>query len=225
MASLSSRTLDLTSSTQNGQDNPDDRPIGDRQWRQAESRCCVRVLTNCHSTGAHLRNRPTVAIMQWRNEIEAHSVGLDVLVWHGSTRETDVKSLKKHDVILTTYAVLESCFRKQQSGFKRKGMIVKEKSALHAIHWNRVIVRTSWRPRSREADWSVSSMKHIISRSEQLTLPRPHSNSRQRIAGASPVHRCRIVSESCIALCVSSAAIRSRSTSVCCRYLPRACQF
>ena len=84
--------------------------------------------------------RPTVAIMQWRNEIGAHAEGMDVLVWHGSARESDAKKLKKYDVILTTYAVLESCFRKQQSGFKRKGMIVKEKSVIHAIHWNRVIV-------------------------------------------------------------------------------------
>lgn len=36
--------------------------------------------------------------------------------------------------------MLESCFRKQQSGFKRKGSIVKEKSPLHKIKWNRIIV-------------------------------------------------------------------------------------
>lgn len=42
--------------------------------------------------------------------------------------------------VLTTYAVLESSYRKQQSGFKRKGMIIKEKSPLHHIQWNRVIL-------------------------------------------------------------------------------------
>ena len=42
--------------------------------------------------------------------------------------------------VLTSYAVLESCFRKQQSGFKRKGHIVKEPSPLHQIRWNRIIV-------------------------------------------------------------------------------------
>ena len=42
--------------------------------------------------------------MQWRNEIEAHSTGMDVLVWHGSTRETDVKALKKYDVVITNCA-------------------------------------------------------------------------------------------------------------------------
>ncbi|KAJ7590563.1 SNF2 family N-terminal domain-containing protein [Mycena floridula] len=83
---------------------------------------------------------PTVAIMQWRNEIEAHTDGLKVLVWHGQGRENDIKELKKYDVVLTTYAVLESSFRKQQNGFKRKGMIVKEKSAVHEIKWNRIIL-------------------------------------------------------------------------------------
>ncbi|KIM45770.1 hypothetical protein M413DRAFT_440809 [Hebeloma cylindrosporum] len=83
---------------------------------------------------------PTVAIMQWRNEIASHTDGLKVLVWHGNSRESDVAELKKFDVVLTTYAILESCFRKQQSGFKRKGMIVKEKSPVHQIHWNRIVL-------------------------------------------------------------------------------------
>ncbi len=43
--------------------------------------------------------------------------------------------------VLTTYAVLESAFRKQHSGFKRKGKIIKEKSPVHQMHWSRVIVR------------------------------------------------------------------------------------
>jgi len=42
--------------------------------------------------------------------------------------------------ILTSFAVVESCFRKQESGFKRKGHIVKEPSPLHQIKWNRIVV-------------------------------------------------------------------------------------
>ncbi|OSX60483.1 hypothetical protein POSPLADRAFT_1147183 [Postia placenta MAD-698-R-SB12] len=83
---------------------------------------------------------PTVAIMQWRNEIQAHTDGLKVLVWHGASRETDIKQMRKFDVVLTTYAVLESCFRKQENGFKRKGKIIKEKSLVHTIHWQRIIL-------------------------------------------------------------------------------------
>jgi DNA repair protein RAD16 len=81
--------------------------------------------------------------MQWRNEIDAHTTGMDVLVWHGASRMTDPKELKKYDVVLTTYAVLESCFRKQQTGFKRKGTIIKEKSPLHTVEWGRIVVRRS----------------------------------------------------------------------------------
>ncbi|KAF5364376.1 hypothetical protein D9756_000893 [Leucocoprinus leucothites] len=69
---------------------------------------------------------PTVAIMQWRNEIEAHSEGLKVLVWHGASRESSVAELKKYDV--------------QESGFKRKGVMIKEKSPVHQIKWNRIIL-------------------------------------------------------------------------------------
>ncbi|KAG9219471.1 hypothetical protein CCMSSC00406_0005365 [Pleurotus cornucopiae] len=83
---------------------------------------------------------PTVAIMQWRNEIAAHTDGIKVLVWHGSSRETNIKEMAKYDVILTTYAVVESCFRKQESGFTRKGFKVREVSPVHQIQWNRVIL-------------------------------------------------------------------------------------
>lgn len=122
---------------------------------------------------------PTVAVMQWKNEIAAHTDGLKVLVWHGSSRESNFEELQKYDVVclsklmndqsdrhnltkvLTTYSVMEryayplrvtlwfftsaffSCFRKQQSGFKRKGMIIKEKSPIHQVHWNRIVVSFS----------------------------------------------------------------------------------
>ena len=84
---------------------------------------------------------PTVAIMQWRNEIEQYTEPkLKVLMWHGPNRTQNLKELKAADVVLTSYAVLESSFRKQESGFKRKNEILKEKSALHAVHWRRIIL-------------------------------------------------------------------------------------
>jgi hypothetical protein len=43
--------------------------------------------------------RPTVAVMQWKNEIAAHTEGLSVLIWHGASRESDIKQLKKYDVV------------------------------------------------------------------------------------------------------------------------------
>ena len=116
--------------------------------------------------------------MQWRNEIAAHTDDMKVLVWHGSGRESDTKQLIKYDVVLTTYAVLESCFRKQHSGFKRKGQIIKENSPLHAIEWNRVIVSDVGVPYSSSiADiCSTSWMRHTTSKSAQPTRPRLRSS-------------------------------------------------
>ncbi len=79
--------------------------------------------------------------MQWRNEIEQYTEPkLKVLLWHGANRTQNLKELKAADVVLTSYAVLESSFRKQESGFRRKNEILKEKSALHAVHWRRIIL-------------------------------------------------------------------------------------
>ncbi|KAN0059850.1 DNA repair protein rad16 [Thecaphora frezii] len=84
---------------------------------------------------------PTVAIVQWRNEIEQYTEPkLKVELWHGANRTQDVKKLQEADVVLTSYAVLESCYRKQESGFRRKKELVKEPSALHSIHWRRIIL-------------------------------------------------------------------------------------
>ncbi|CDO74187.1 Glycosyltransferase Family 2 protein [Trametes cinnabarina] len=101
----------------------------------------IALMVSDYGAKPNLVVAPTVAIMQWRNEIEMHTDNmLKTLVWHGASRESSISELKKYDVVLTSYAVLESCFRKQHSGFKRKGKIVKEKSPLHAIEWNRVIL-------------------------------------------------------------------------------------
>ncbi|PWN33964.1 uncharacterized protein FA14DRAFT_123824 [Meira miltonrushii] len=83
---------------------------------------------------------PTVAILQWRNEIEKYTKGFKVIVWHGANRSSDATALKSADVVLASYGVLESAFRKQVSGFRRKGNIVKEQSVVHSVEWHRVIL-------------------------------------------------------------------------------------
>ncbi|KAG8888456.1 DNA repair protein rad16 [Tulasnella sp. 332] len=83
---------------------------------------------------------PTVAIMQWRNEIELHTTGFKVMIFHGGSREKDPKVLGSCDVVLTTYAVMESTFRRQESGFQKKNVIMTEKSVLHEIEWARVVL-------------------------------------------------------------------------------------
>ncbi|OLL25632.1 ATP-dependent helicase rhp16 [Neolecta irregularis DAH-3] len=77
---------------------------------------------------------PTVALMQWQKEIEIHTNnGLSVALFYGANRQMNADALIQYDVVLTTYAVLESVFRKQTSGFNRKEGNVKEKSLLHSL--------------------------------------------------------------------------------------------
>lgn len=84
---------------------------------------------------------PTVALMQWKSEISLYTNNaLSILIYHGTNRETSVKKLKEYDIVLTTYNLLESVWRKQQSGFKRKDGVVKEKSILHTIKFHRIVL-------------------------------------------------------------------------------------
>ncbi|CCG83688.1 protein of unknown function [Taphrina deformans PYCC 5710] len=84
---------------------------------------------------------PTVALMQWKSEISLYTNNaLTILIYHGANRETSIKKLKEYDIVLTTYNLLESVWRKQQSGFRRKDGVVKEKSILHSIKFHRIVL-------------------------------------------------------------------------------------
>lgn len=45
---------------------------------------------------------PTVAIMQWKNEIAKFTEGMKVAVFHGSDRIKSVAELSKFDIVLTS---------------------------------------------------------------------------------------------------------------------------
>jgi len=50
---------------------------------------------------------PTVALMQWKSEIEVHTNnGLSVCLFYGSNRSVTAKQLKNYDVVLTTCIIL-----------------------------------------------------------------------------------------------------------------------
>ncbi|KAL6453188.1 RAD16 DNA repair protein RAD16 [Candida maltosa Xu316] len=99
---------------------------------------------------------PTVALMQWKNEIEKHTDpgSLKVLLYHGANRSNNIEDLSEYDVILTSYAVLESVFRKQNYGFRRKNGLVKEKSALHNLEFYRVILDEAHNIKDRNSNTS-----------------------------------------------------------------------
>ncbi|KAJ2260625.1 DNA repair protein rad16, partial [Coemansia sp. RSA 451] len=91
---------------------------------------------------------PTVALLQWKAEIEAATDALSVLVFYGNDRKklsgdqdtVNAEELEKYDVVLTTYGVMESAFRRENAGFRRNGELHYEKSVLHMIYWHRVVL-------------------------------------------------------------------------------------
>ncbi|KAK3308053.1 SNF2 family N-terminal domain-containing protein [Chaetomium strumarium] len=87
---------------------------------------------------------PPVALMQWMTEIEAYTDGrLKTLVFHGTnskSKNLTVAELKKYNVIIMSYNSLESMYRKQEKGFKRKDGLFKEKSIIHQTEFHRVIL-------------------------------------------------------------------------------------
>ncbi|KAG7808557.1 hypothetical protein KL921_003639 [Ogataea angusta] len=95
---------------------------------------------------------PTVALIQWKTEIENHAGGaLKVGLFHGQSRAKSLDELEEYDVVMTTYAVLESCYRKHKYGVKRNGRTVKEKSLLHSKHFYRVILDEAHNIKDRQS--------------------------------------------------------------------------
>lgn len=67
-----------------------------------------------HPKGSTLVLAPTVAIVQWKNEIEKFTKGFKVLIFHGTNRLSNVKEMEKYDVVLTSCAswpLPSLCFR------------------------------------------------------------------------------------------------------------------
>ncbi|KAF5674193.1 adenosinetriphosphatase [Fusarium heterosporum] len=87
---------------------------------------------------------PPVALMQWQQEIKSYTDGtLKTFVYHGTNQKTKgmtARELKKFDVIMMSYNSLESMYRKQEKGFKRKDGLYKEKSVIHSIDFHRIIL-------------------------------------------------------------------------------------
>jgi DNA repair protein RAD16 len=58
----------------------------------------------------------------------------------GNNRDDKREPLENYDVVISTYAIVESGYRKEHYGFKRKGALIKEQSILHSIEWGRVVL-------------------------------------------------------------------------------------
>ena len=105
----------------------------------------IALLLSRKLEGPTLVVCPVVALFQWRDEIAKYTgmgedEGLKVSIFHGASRIKSFEEFKEYDVIMTTYAVIEACFRKEKTGFTRKLKKVYEKSPLHAITWSRIVL-------------------------------------------------------------------------------------
>ncbi|EHN03643.1 Rad16p [Saccharomyces cerevisiae x Saccharomyces kudriavzevii VIN7] len=113
----------------------------------------IALLLNDLAKSPSLVVAPTVALMQWKNEIEQHTKGqLKIYMYHGASKTTNVGDLQGYDVVLTTYAVLESVFRKQNYGFRRKNGLFKQSSALHNVDFYRVILDEAHNIKDRQSN-------------------------------------------------------------------------
>lgn len=87
---------------------------------------------------------PPVALGQWQDEIATYTGDkLKTIVFHGTNtkaKNLTAKELKKFDVIIMSYNSLESLYRKQEKGVRRKDGLYKEKSIIHQINFHRVIL-------------------------------------------------------------------------------------
>ncbi|KAJ2521132.1 DNA repair protein rad16 [Coemansia sp. RSA 1939] len=121
---------------------------------------------------------PTVALLQWKAEIEAATDALSVTVFYGSERKKlldessgkiDSEQLAKHDVVLTTYAVMESGFRRERTGFRLKGMLRTEPSALHSVEWFRVVLDEAHNLKDRSSNSARAAFELTAQRVWSLT--------------------------------------------------------
>ncbi|KAI6128572.1 hypothetical protein EV401DRAFT_1885173 [Pisolithus croceorrhizus] len=134
---------------------------------------------------------PTVVLMQWRNEIHAHMENIMFLC--GAVFLGAGTIMNSRNTMWSV--VLQSCFRKQQSGFKRKGLIIKEKITPAPVQLEQ-------------------GRLHGIK--ERATSTAKAASSHRAITnGACPAHPFRIVSGNCTVWSITREAIHFPTICTC----------
>ncbi|XP_051201159.1 DNA repair protein RAD5B [Lolium perenne] len=100
----------------------DTRPVSGRGTRTSASTPSIR--------GGTLIVCPMALLGQWKDELEAHSApdALSVCVYYGGNRNSDLRLMAEHSVVLTTYGVLQAAHKADGS------------SVFHMIDWHRVVL-------------------------------------------------------------------------------------
>jgi hypothetical protein len=105
---------------------------------------------------------PVVALIQWKNEIEKHANGLTAFVFHGAKRPQDPAELMKQDIVLTTYSIISSLYKRQKYGFMRNKEKTFEPSVLHKIHWPRIVLDEAHNIKDRHATQSIGVVSLVL---------------------------------------------------------------
>jgi SNF2 family DNA or RNA helicase len=116
---------------------------------------------------------PTIALRQWQMEISRFTAegALSVKVYHGENRSTTVNDLRTADVVMTTYAIMESEYRKATAGAKVRYRTLLTLFRLHRTHLagSDDIVMTSLRLTNYHHRRSARSRAACATRSSTLT--------------------------------------------------------
>ncbi|KAJ1898666.1 DNA repair protein rad16 [Kickxella alabastrina] len=120
---------------------------------------------------------PTVALLQWKSEIEAATDALAVFIYYGDERKKlldkngaiNQSELAKYDVVLTTYSVMETGFRRERTGFRLKGQLYKEKALLHSIKWFRIVLDEAHNIKDRSSNSARAAFELKAERTWSLT--------------------------------------------------------
>lgn len=118
--------------------------LGDEMGMGKTIQAVTLIMSDFPAKQPTLVLMPPVALMQWQQEIADYTDGtLKTFVFHGTnpkSKHITAKELKGFDVILMSYNSLESMYRHQEEGFKRKDGLHREESAVHKIAYHRVIL-------------------------------------------------------------------------------------
>ncbi|KAL7272255.1 DNA repair protein rad16 [Rhizina undulata] len=119
---------------------------------------------------------PTVALMQWKSENEKYTnSALKVTIFYGANREANQKELQNADFIMTTYPVLESVYRKQQTRFKRKDGIYNWDSVLHNINFHKVMLDEAHNVKDRNCN-TAKAIFHLKTKNKLCLSGTPLKN-------------------------------------------------